>query len=203
MKQLGDLLRRKGLFLSAWAAFQGQATRFGRIPEAPFAHFATGDKTANEVDHRGFMHALPGYFTSLGLVLTFLGLVVALYFAAKGFRSGSMTEARAAILQLLNASAFKFLTSVAALGGALMISVFLGFSLSILRRETAYSVAAIEAYISEWRDIEGDLGIIRTPVAEVSEKLDVLISAMQQLNEQIGRLEQRLANSARERERAS
>jgi hypothetical protein len=199
MQQLGNVLRRQGLFLSAWAAFQGQSARYGRIPEAPFAHFAADDRISGDLNQRGLMHALPGYFTTVGLILTFLGLIVALYFAAKGFRSGNMEEARAAILQLLNASAFKFMTSLAALGSALMISIFLRYCVSLVRRETAYTVASIESYVSEWRDAEGSLGFARTPVSEVSEKIDVLIDAIMRLNEEIGQL--RLQASTRQEER--
>lgn len=191
LQDLGNLLRRLGLFLSAWAAFQGQSARYGRIPDAPFAHFAAGDGTTNDLEHRGFMHALPGYFTTIGLILTFIGLVVALYFAAKGFRSGNMEEARVAILQLLNASAFKFVTSVAALGSALMISVFLRFSLSVVRRETAHTVATIESYISEWRDVEGESGFARAPAADVAAKLDLLIDRIVELNQELGLLRER------------
>ncbi|MFL6796332.1 MAG: hypothetical protein ACJ8F3_02855 [Xanthobacteraceae bacterium] len=199
MKQLGAALRRCEVFRSGWADFQGQSLRAGGIPDAPFAHFAAGDPTSDQAEHRGFMQALPGYFTSVGLILTFLGLVVALYFAAKGFRSGDMTEARTAILQLLNASAFKFLTSLAALGGALLISVFSRVSWSIMRRETADAVAMIEAYISEWRDSGESSALARPPIADVSEKLDVLIGAILRLTEQIGRLQDGLG-AARERE---
>lgn len=192
LHELGNLLRREGLFLSAWAGFQGQSARYGRIADAPFAHFASGDRTMNDLEHRGFMHALPGYFTTVGLILTFIGLVVALYFAAKGFRSGNMDEARTAILQLLNASAFKFVTSVAALGSALMISVFLRFSLSVLRRETAHTIAAVESYISEWRDVEGDLGFARAPAADVTEKLELLSEHIVDLNRELSLLRERI-----------
>jgi hypothetical protein len=196
MKRLGDLLRRESMFLSAWALFQGQFVQSQRISEQPFSYLVAEEPAESAVDHRGFMSALPSYFTSVGLILTFVGLVVALYFAAKGFRSGNLEQAREAILQLLNASAFKFITSVAALGTALMISIFYRFCLSLLRSERIRTVAVIEAYISVWRDLEiASLTPIWKPSDEISAKIDVLTEAILKLNTEIGHLAGRLANS--------
>jgi len=196
MKQLGDLLRRESMFLSAWALFQGQFVQSQRISEQPFSYFVAEEPVESAVDHRGFMSALPGYFTSVGLILTFVGLVVALYFAAKGFRSGNLEQARAAILQLLNASAFKFITSVAALGTALLISIFYRFCLSVLRSEKTRTVAVIEAYISIWRDIEiASLGPVWKSTDEISAKIDALSQAILKLNTEIGHLSGLLAAS--------
>jgi hypothetical protein len=196
MKLLGDLLRRKSMFLSAWALFQGQFVQSQRISEQPFSYFVAEEPAESAVDHRGFMSALPSYFTSVGLILTFIGLVVALYFAAKGFRSGNLEQAREAILQLLNASAFKFITSVAALGTALLISIFYRFCLSLLRRERNRTAAVIEAYISIWRDLEiASLGPIWKPSDEISAKIDVLAEAILKLNAEIGHLSDLLAAS--------
>lgn len=195
MRQLGELLRRKGLFVTAWAMFQSEAARSGRVPEAPFRHFAATDPSATEEEHRGFMHALPSYFTSVGLILTFVGLVVALYFAARGFRSGDLEEARTAINQLLNASAFKFLTSVAALGSALLISVFLRYCLSILRRETWMTLDRIDGYVSASRELEG-IGGVASPMAEVAERLDLLLQAVTEQNQYLRRALNRSSETA-------
>jgi hypothetical protein len=196
MKLLGDLLRRERIFLSAWALFQGQFVQSQRISEHPFGYFVAEGPAESAADHRGFMSALPSYFTSVGLILTFVGLVVALYFAAKGFRSGNLEQAREAILQLLNASAFKFITSVAALGTALLISIFYRFCLSLLRSERNRTVAVIEAYISVWRDLEiASLTPIWKPSDEISAKIDVLTEAILKLNTEIGHLSGLLATS--------
>lgn len=150
MHGLGTLLRDNAIFVSAWSEYQARTAQSGRMPDAPFSHFV-----ASEPESRGrvsFMHSLPGYFTSLGLIFTFIGLVVALYFAAKGFRSGSMEEARAAIIQLLNTASFKFLTSVAALIAAMIISLFLRFNLATIAREMHELAERIEAYLTIWRE---------------------------------------------------
>ena len=64
------------------------------------------EQAESAVEHRGFMSALPGYSPRSDFILTFIGLVVALYFAAKGFRWETLSRRAEAILQLLNASAF-------------------------------------------------------------------------------------------------
>jgi hypothetical protein len=150
-ERLGALLRDNGLFVSAWAEFQSQSVAAGGIPNAPFGHLVASEPQQAR-DRGGLMASLPGYFTSVGLIFTFVGLVVALYFAAKGFRSGNMQDAREAIIRLLNAASFKFLTSVAALIGALMISLFLRLNLSIIARETLVVTELIESFLSAWRE---------------------------------------------------
>ena len=181
-RQLGEALRARELFAAPWAAFQIQMSRGGTIPQTPFAYFAASDPTAEQSERRGLMQAMPGYFTSVGLIFTFVGLVVALYFAARGFRSGNIEEARASILQLLNAASFKFLTSVAALVGAFLVSLVSRFSLSTMRREADETIAYIESYISLWRAAQGaEPGDMRHPFADVVEKLDRLIAGIETL----------------------
>jgi hypothetical protein len=110
-------------------------------------------------------------------------LVVALYFAARGFRSGNMDEARGAILQLLNASAFKFLSSVAALVSALVVSLTHRFGISAARHETEKTIVAIEAFISAWRDVQTTT--VSDPLAGVLERMDDLIDRFAGLNSRL------------------
>jgi hypothetical protein len=121
--EITTIISKYNVLASAWTSYAQETNQTGRLPARRFALFAEADPW-NPVNRRGsIVESLPSYYTTIGLILTFVGLVVALYFAAKGFQSGDMAQAREAIVQLLNASAFKFLTSVAALIGALMISV--------------------------------------------------------------------------------
>ncbi len=189
MRQLGDALRHAGVFPTAFARFQLQAAQERGIPAVPFGYFAASDPTTDEAERRGLMQALPGYFTWVGLILTFLGLVVALYFASRGFRSGSVEEARHAILQLLNAASFKFLTSVAALVGALLVSVTLRLSLIALRRETDETIAIIEGYVSAWRDAQASSQTAAEPLQALADRLDLLVTG---LNGLTGRIDQAL-----------
>lgn len=150
MPAIGALLRGNAIFVSAWSEYQARAIQSGQLPSAPFSHFVASEPEGRS--RGGFMQSLPGYFTSLGLIFTFIGLVVALYFAAKGFRSGNIDEARAAIVQLLNTASFKFLTSVAALIAAMAISLFLRFNLAALDRKIDALAEHVESFLSTWRD---------------------------------------------------
>lgn len=186
MRGLGEALKAQRLFASTWAGYQLQASREGGVSELPFSFFAASDPTVNDAERRGLMHGLPGYFTSVGLILTFVGLVVALYFAAKGFRSGNMEEARAAILQLLNASSFKFLTSVAALTGAMIVSMALRYNLSALRRETEWTIGVVDEYLASWRQSAAGRGAVADPLGEVALKLDTVAALLGALVERLG-----------------
>jgi hypothetical protein len=188
IRGLGEAVCNSGLFLSAWAGFQAETQRERRIPSTSFTVFAEGDPTVDQSGRRGLMQALPGYFTSVGLLLTFIGLVVALYFAARGFRSGSMEEARESILHLLNASSFKFMTSVAALFGALLVSMAFRFGHSQLRHEAELTIGLIESYIVLWRGRIPPSEDSQDPMVVLSERLDVLIAGIGALNGRIDAL---------------
>ncbi|MEI6984623.1 MAG: hypothetical protein WCK65_00700, partial [Rhodospirillaceae bacterium] len=91
-----------------------------------------------DAEHSGlsikWFHGLSGIFVGIGLLLTFIGLVAALYFSssainlvidgASGIAAADQTKAiQRALAQLLNTATFKFLTSIAGLG----CSIVLGF----------------------------------------------------------------------------
>lgn len=83
-----------------------------------------------------FFAAAHGYFIGLGLVLTFLGLVAALKFAAIGIASPDMAVAKNALNALLAAAAFKFMTSIAGLGSALVLSIAARSATYLVESET-------------------------------------------------------------------
>jgi methyl-accepting chemotaxis protein len=68
------------------------------------------------------MPSVPGYFVGLGLLLTFIGLVIALYKAAHG-SGASADEMTRSLKDLLNAATFKFATSIAGLFASLVLSL--------------------------------------------------------------------------------
>ena len=68
------------------------------------------------------MPSVPGYFVGLGLLLTFVGLVIALYKAAHG-AAASADEMSRSLKDLLNAATFKFATSIAGLFASLVLSL--------------------------------------------------------------------------------
>jgi hypothetical protein len=193
MHGLGALLRAHGTFISAWADFQTRAGRSGGIPDAPFHHFVASEPQPAR-ERGGLMQSLPGYFTSLGLIFTFVGLVVALYFAAKGFRSGDIENAKASIIQLLNAASFKFLTSVAALISALIVSLVLRFGLSTIARATRETTDRIEGFLSAWREQIGT-GVPSegAATAQLLLRVEGLIDSVQALTHALDGLTQRQA----------
>ena len=73
-----------------------------------------------------FFGALPGIFVGVGLLLTFFGLVSALYFATQGIGEGSsVAETQEALKGLLRAASFKFYTSIAGLLASMWFVVWL------------------------------------------------------------------------------
>src|SRR5262249_23197257 len=77
------------------------------------------------------MPSIPGYFVGLGLLLTFIGLVIALSKASHGTRA-SATDMTQSLRELLNAATFKFSTSIAGLFSSIVLSVlFRSYSILI------------------------------------------------------------------------
>ncbi|GGC69820.1 hypothetical protein [Chelatococcus reniformis] len=184
LAELGRVLGPAAVFGPSWAAYHGEARRTGRVPAAPYAPLALHDLGAIEGTRGGLMQALPGYYTSAGLVLTFVGLVVALYFAGKGFQSGDVGEAREAILRLLNASSFKFLISVAALSSALLISLVANLSHSAVRRAARRTIEAADQHLDALRATQAPPAAEPT-LTDVVERLDRLIAGIQTLADRL------------------
>jgi len=90
------------------------------------------------------MPTIPGYFVGLGLLLTFVGLVIALSKAAGGV-AGSPENMTQSLRELLDAATFKFATSIAGLFASLALALtFKVYSIAI---ETGFErfARAIEA----------------------------------------------------------
>ena len=65
---------------------------------------------------------LPNDFVGIGLVFTFMGLVAGIYFASRSMMSTDLAESRQALVQLLHAATFKFMTSITGIGLSLLLS---------------------------------------------------------------------------------
>ena len=89
-------------------------------------------------------HFLPNYFVGAGLLLTFIGLVAAIFFASQGVASGSVEEAKTALQNLLHAATFKFMTSIAGLGVSILLSISYRSSIQFLERRFDKLCEAIE-----------------------------------------------------------
>lgn len=128
--RISEKLRKNKLIGSAYWEFAETTVRsdgivHNTIRPQTFINFG-------EVRERLFglkmMHAIPGYFVGLGLLLTFIGLVIALNAAVSGFEESQQanrdaSQMTAALRELLQAATFKFSTSIAGLGASLALSV--------------------------------------------------------------------------------
>lgn len=188
-EDIGAVLGRHEVLLRTWPAFAQEAADLGRLPPRRFAFYVEADPTSELNRQGGFMAALPGYYTTVGLIFTFVGLVVALYFAGRGFRSGDMNEARQSIVELLNASSFKFLTSVAALFSAFAISIAHRAAQTRVRGQAWRLLAAIDLHLQAARIAEPTAA---EEVDLLAQKLDRVIDELVATREAIEAL--RLGN---------
>lgn len=78
-------------------------------------------------------------FVAVGLILTFLGLIVALNTAAKGMSGGDVAAAQLSLVGLLTVAGAKFFTSVAGLGA----SIWLRFAEHSLSRRVRHETELI------------------------------------------------------------
>jgi len=127
-----------------------------------------------------FFAAAHGYFIGIGLLLTFVGLVAALKFAAAGVASPDLAVAKEALNALLAAASFKFMTSIAGLGSSLV--------LSIAARSTTYLVEGAA------HGLAGDLERAMAPIVTESLAYDQLAATREQLHH-LTRIEVALAAS--------
>ncbi len=70
------------------------------------------------------MNAVPGYFVGIGLLLTFVGLVFALYKAGAAASAGDADIMASEMAGLLRIATFKFSTSIAGLAASIVLSIF-------------------------------------------------------------------------------
>jgi hypothetical protein len=93
--------------------------------------------------------SIPGYFVGLGLLLTFIGLVIALSVAASG-ASGDPGEMTGSLKKMLEAATFKFSTSIAGLFSSIALSlIFRTYAIAIENGFNQLCVR-IQAAITYW-----------------------------------------------------
>ena len=107
-----------------------------RSTQSPDYYISIGAAEGKTI-HLSFYKGMADYFVGGGLIMTFVGLVAALYFAALGLQSGSLEETRASLTALLSAATFKFITSIAGIGTSMLFSI--GFALSMGALHSAYA----------------------------------------------------------------
>ena len=69
------------------------------------------------------LSSIPGYFVAVGLLLTFAGIVLALYKAGEASGAEDVTVMQHAMTELLQIASFKFATSIAGLACSLFLSI--------------------------------------------------------------------------------
>lgn len=163
-----DALLLQSMFGSVWNEYRAILRRDGgRVlyPRPPAEYVGLHAIGQMAFPSRLFA-AAHGYFIGVGLLLTFVGLVAALKFAATGVASADVAVAKQALNALLSAASFKFMTSIAGLGCSLV--------LSLAARSMTYAVENAAAGLAE------DLESLMVPIVAESVAYDQLAVAHQQ-----------------------
>ncbi|MGQ7793040.1 anti-phage ZorAB system protein ZorA [Faunimonas sp. B44] len=120
------------------------------------------------------MGSIPSYFVGTGLLLTFIGLVLALHEAARAVSSSDAEGMQIATRQLLQVATFKFATSIAGLG----VSIVLSF---LFR---AYIIAIEDAFEKFCHSVEKRLRYMppQAITVQMNEHLAAQVSELKQIN---------------------
>jgi methyl-accepting chemotaxis protein len=90
--------------------------------------------------------AMPNLFVGVGLLLTFFGLVTALFFTTSAIREAAdLAASQDALRNLLYAASFKFYTSIAGLAGSIMLTLVIRYGVSAIERSFDRLASALEA----------------------------------------------------------
>ncbi|SFK18099.1 anti-phage ZorAB system protein ZorA [Falsiroseomonas stagni] len=146
---IDETLRAEPIAGEAWAAFDATLAK-PIIPGRPFRQTVPASeffnlellKTAG-ADMRSAL-AYANTLVGIGLFLTFIGLVLALWAAGESLGATDPNEVRSGLQQLLGASATKFLFSIIGLGSSLLFSSFLRRVLRATEREIQAFVRLID-----------------------------------------------------------
>lgn len=126
------------------------------------------------------MPGIPGYFVGLGLLFTFIGLVLALSEAAAGTTAAHMADGagaqamQGALGKLLNAATFKFSTSIAGLAASIVLS----FAFRLFN-------IGVESALSDFcRALEAKLEYLapQRVTLEMVQKLDAQLAELKMIN---------------------
>lgn len=90
--------------------------------------------------------AMPNLLVGIGLLLTFFGLVTALYFTTDAIRMATdLTASQNALRDLLYAASFKFYTSIAGLGGSIVLTIVIRYGTAAVESTFDALASALEA----------------------------------------------------------
>lgn len=120
--RVNQRLRAHPLIGHAWEEFAKTCMRKTSVIRTTRPNAFLSPATARErLPGLKLMPTIPGYFVGLGLLLTFVGLVIALSKAAAGV-TGSPENMTQSLRELLDAATFKFSTSIAGLFSSLALA---------------------------------------------------------------------------------
>jgi hypothetical protein len=89
--------------------------------------------------------AMPNLLVGIGLLLTFFGLVTALYFTNEAIKdANNLAASQDALRNLLSAASFKFYTSIAGLGGSILLTLVLRYGTSKIENSFDALALALE-----------------------------------------------------------
>lgn len=125
LRQIDIIMRRYDIIAKDWTLFRsrvvrgddGQFRSLSRIGE--YVNITILERSGIKI--RLFM-GLPNDFVGIGLIFTFMGLVAGLYFASRSMMSDDIGASRDALIKLLHAATFKFMTSITGIGVSLVLS---------------------------------------------------------------------------------
>ncbi|MDR3497403.1 MAG: anti-phage ZorAB system protein ZorA [Ancalomicrobiaceae bacterium] len=176
-RQLAHEFGRHPLVGSAWKVFD-ETLVAPEHPDEPLAYTVRPQAILNAGVARDrlmglkMMPSLPSYFVGIGLLLTFVGLVLALNEAAAGTTSNDTQAMRIATSRLLQVATFKFATSIAGLGASIALSVLF----------RAYAIVIESAFERLCRAIEAEL-LFRSPQSLTLEMARTQVQQLIELQE--------------------
>jgi hypothetical protein len=90
--------------------------------------------------------AMPNLLVGIGLLLTFFGLVTALFFTTAAIRGATdLAASQDALRNLLYAASFKFYTSIAGLGGSIVLTLVLRYGTSAIEKSFDALASTLES----------------------------------------------------------
>lgn len=221
-----SILKTHPLLGHAWSEFDETLVRDADIvrntlrPQTFFNYSTVREKLSG----LKIMPGIPGYFVGIGLLLTFIGLVIALSKAAAGTEAamaatgGGAQAMQGPLRELLQAATFKFSTSIAGLFASIALSFF--FRLFVVGIEGSLSkfcealetrlnyvapqsvtldmVNKLEAQLNELKGINGEKFVVRLAEQVGPIMQTALVDAITPLTKQIGDAVEQLSTNSQD-----
>jgi gas vesicle protein len=125
-----ERLQRHPLIGHAWKEFDETLLKGDRAADGVIGNtvrpqaFINYNVIRERLSGLKMLPSISGYFVGAGLLLTFIGIVLALTIAASSVDSASADQMQAAMAKLLHAASFKFWTSISGLGVSIVFGIF-------------------------------------------------------------------------------